>query len=87
MTQVIVTCQLLPGTMQILLFGADYKYFYLLTYLVEYSIRYSTEYSSSKRLDSHTLHISRHLEFIIEQGLLLQCFDAVDWAAGRASGL
>jgi len=40
--------------MQILLFGAGYKYSYLLTYLVEYSIRYSTEYSSSKKLDSHT---------------------------------
>ena len=44
----------LPGTMQILLFGAGYKYSYLLTYLVEYSIRYSTEYSSSKKLDSPT---------------------------------
>jgi len=44
----------LPGMMQILLFGAGYKYCYLLTYLVEYSIRYSTEYSSSKKLDSHT---------------------------------
>ena len=44
----------LPGTMQILLFGAGYKYSYLLTYLVEYSIRYLTEYSSSKKLDSHT---------------------------------
>jgi len=40
--------------MQILLFGAGYKYSYLLTYLVEYSRRYSTEYSSSKKLDSHT---------------------------------
>jgi len=40
--------------MQILLFGAGYKYSYLLTYLVEYSIRYLTEYSSSKKLDSHT---------------------------------
>ena len=38
----------LPGTMQILLFGAGDKYSYLLPYLVEYSIRYSTEYSSSK---------------------------------------
>ena len=27
----------LPGTMQILLFGAGYKYSYLLTYIVEYS--------------------------------------------------
>ena len=44
----------LLGTMQILLFGAGYKYSYFLTYLVEYSIRYSTEYSSSKKLDSHT---------------------------------
>jgi len=44
----------LPGTMQILLFGAGYKYSYLLTYLVECSIRYSTEYSNSKKLDSHT---------------------------------
>jgi len=26
-----------PGTMQILLFGAGYKYSYLLTYLVDYS--------------------------------------------------
>jgi len=28
--------------------------------LLEYSIRYSTAYWSSKKLDSHTLHKSRH---------------------------
>jgi len=44
----------LPGTMQILLFDAGYKYSYLLTYFVEYSIRYKTEYSSSKKRDLHT---------------------------------
>ena len=44
----------MPKMMQILLFGAGYKYSYLLTYLAEYSIGYSTEYSSSKKLDSHT---------------------------------
>ena len=43
-----------PGTMQILLFGAGYKYSYFLTYLVEYSSTLSTEYSSNKKLDSHT---------------------------------
>ena len=65
--------------MQILLFGAGYKYSYLIIYFVEYSIRYSTEYSSSKKLDSHTLtHKSTFglLEFITEQG------HRVNWVFG-----
>jgi len=66
----------LPGTMQILLFDAGYKYSYLLTYFVDYSIRYKTEYSSSKNAICTPLHISRHLEFIIELG------HRVNWVSG-----
>jgi len=58
MTKVIVRCRI-------------YIYSYLLTYLVEYwSIldKILDRVLSSKKLDSHTLHLSRHLEFIIEQG-------------------
>ena len=69
----------LPGTMQILLFGAGDKYSYFLTLSstqVLDKIRYSTEYSSSKSSIRTPLHISRHLEFIIEQG------HRVNWVSG-----
>jgi len=69
----------LPGTMQILLFGAGYKYSYLLTYLVEYSSTRQDIWQSTRAVKSsiHTpLHIIRHLEFIIEQG------NRVNWVSG-----
>ena len=56
-TRVFPVFEKMPKIMQILLFGAGYKYSYLLTLsstVLQYSIRYSTEYSSSKKLDSHT---------------------------------
>jgi len=62
--------------MQILLFGAGYKYSYLLTYLVEYSIRYSTEYRNSKKLDLHTPTHKSTFGVFIEQG------HRINWVSG-----
>ena len=46
--------------------------------------RFSCIYHQNKKAKLHELHISLSL---LVQRHCLQCFDAVGWAAGRASGL
>jgi len=43
------------------------------------SLKYAGKYSP-------TISVTIHFQVIFNEGVCLQCFDAVGWAAGRASG-